>query len=106
MSDLVGNPKYKFSQDVAHFDHIEIRTLSVILSMSVWYVSFCHFSGLKFAEMYFDDKHACALMEVYEDICFKMQFEDKISLTADLVLHVVRTNKMHIYCIKTGVTHY
>ena len=41
-----------------------------------------------FAEMHFDDSHTCALMQVYADICFKMKFEDKISLTSDLVIHV------------------
>ena len=56
--------------------------------------------------MYFDDKHTRALMEVYEDICFKMKFEEKIILTSDLVLLVVRTDKLHIYCINTSVTHY
>ena len=38
--------------------------------------------------MHFDDYHTSALMQVYADICFKMQFEDKIVLTSDLVLRV------------------
>ena len=43
--------------------------------------------------MHLDDNHASALMQVYADICFKMEFEDKISLTSDLVLLVDDVNE-------------
>ena len=38
-------------------------------------------------KMQFEDHHVKALMTVYTDLCFnKIQFEDKICLTSDLVL--------------------
>ena len=38
-------------------------------------------------KMQFEDHHVKALMTVFADLCFnKIQFEDKICLTSDLVL--------------------